>query len=81
MDTRRITIDKAAYALADSVEVILGRLNVPTKGDLEELSRKISKLNERVLALRQRNMAAEQGGQAQPDEQGAPDAADSDNAQ
>ena len=79
MDTRRTTIDKAAYALADSVEVILGRLNVPSRGDLEELSRKISKLNERVLALRQRNMAAEQMGGTTvfdgPDD-GVPDAAD-----
>ncbi len=55
LETRKGTMDKAAYALADSVEVILGRLNVPSKGDLDELSRKISQLNEKVLALRQRN--------------------------
>lgn len=55
MDSRKGAMDKAANALADSVEVILGRLNVPSKGDLDELSRKISQLNEKVLALRQRN--------------------------
>lgn len=54
METRKSAMDKAAYALADSVEVILGRLNVPTKGDLDELSNKIRQLNEKVLALRQR---------------------------
>jgi poly(hydroxyalkanoate) granule-associated protein len=82
MDTRRSTIDKAAYTLADSVEVILGRLNVPTKGDLEELSRKISKLNERVLALRQRNMETGQlSGQGLPNEPAAPAASESSNAQ
>lgn len=52
---RKSTMDKAAMAIADSVEVILGRLNVPTKADIEELSRKINYLNEKVMALRQRN--------------------------
>ena len=56
-ETRKNTVDKAAMAIADSVEVILGRLNVPTKTDIEELSRKINYLNEKVMALRQRNRA------------------------
>lgn len=56
-EERKGTVDKAAMAIADSVEVILGRLNVPTKTDIEELSRKINYLNEKVMALRQRNRA------------------------
>lgn len=52
---RRATVDKAAVALADSVEVILGRLNVPTRADIEELSRKIGTLNEKVVTLKQRS--------------------------
>ena len=44
-------------ALEDSVETILTRLNVPNKTEIEELSRKINYLNEKVLALRQRNRA------------------------
>jgi poly(hydroxyalkanoate) granule-associated protein len=57
-EERKSTVDKAAMAIADSVEVILSRLNVPTKTDIEELSRKINYLNEKVMALRQRNRAA-----------------------
>lgn len=52
MEMRRATVDKAAVALADSVEVILGRLNVPTRTDIEELSRKIGQLNDKVMALK-----------------------------
>jgi poly(hydroxyalkanoate) granule-associated protein len=55
-EVRRLTADKAAIALADSVEVILGRLNVPTRTDIEELSKKISALNEKVLTLRQKSL-------------------------
>lgn len=51
---RRSTVDRATVALADSVEVILDRLNVPTRADIEELSRKIGVLNEKVLTLRQK---------------------------
>lgn len=42
---------KAGTTLEDSVETILTRLNVPNKHDIEELSRKISHLNEKVSAL------------------------------
>jgi poly(hydroxyalkanoate) granule-associated protein len=42
---------KASNTLEESVETILTRLNVPNKGDIEELSRKISHLNEKVSAL------------------------------
>lgn len=59
---RRATSDKAAAALADSVEVILGRLNVPTRSDIDELSRKISTLNEKVITYRQRSGGAALGG-------------------
>ncbi len=42
---------KASVALEDSVETILTRLNVPNKADIEELSRKIGQLNEKVASL------------------------------
>lgn len=42
---------KASNTLEESVETILTRLNVPNKSDIEELSRKISHLNEKVSAL------------------------------
>jgi len=42
---------KAGIALEDSVETILNRLNVPNKAEIEELSRKIGLLNEKVTIL------------------------------
>lgn len=42
---------KAGMALEDSVETILNRLNVPNKTEIEELSRKIGLLNEKVSTL------------------------------
>ena len=45
---------KAGLALEDSVETILTRLNVPNKAEIEELSRKIGLLNEKVSALNNR---------------------------
>lgn len=42
---------KASNTLEESVETILTRLNVPNKSDIEDLSRKISHLNEKVSAL------------------------------
>ena len=56
---RRDTVDKATVALADSVEVILGRLNVPTRTDIDDLSRKIGQLSDKVMTLKQRSAAAE----------------------
>lgn len=44
---------KASSTLEDSVETILTRLNVPNKSDIEDLSRKIGYLNEKVSALNQ----------------------------
>ena len=44
---------KAGSSLEDSVETILTRLNVPNKHDIDELSRKISSLNEKVTALKE----------------------------
>lgn len=49
--TRSELAKKASTTLEDSVETILTRLNVPNKSDIEELSRKISHLNEKVSAL------------------------------
>lgn len=42
---------RAGVALEDSVETILNRLNVPNKAEIEELSRKIGLLNEKVSTL------------------------------
>lgn len=42
---------KAGVALEDSVETILNRLNVPNKVEIEELSRKIGLLSEKVSNL------------------------------
>jgi poly(hydroxyalkanoate) granule-associated protein len=42
---------KAGIALEDSVETILNRLNVPNKNEIEELSRKIGLLSEKVSSL------------------------------
>jgi poly(hydroxyalkanoate) granule-associated protein len=47
--------EKAGAALEESLDVILSRLNVPTKSDIEELSRKIAQLSERIVILKQRN--------------------------
>ncbi len=62
---RRDTVEKATVALADSVEVILGRLNVPTRTDIDDLSRKIGQLSDRVLVLKEhtatRQSASENG--------------------
>ncbi|BAL99541.1 MULTISPECIES: phasin family protein [Caldilinea] len=44
---------KTTSALEERVETILTRLNVPNKNDIEELSRKISQLNDKVTALNQ----------------------------
>lgn len=51
---RRPAVERTPPVLTNSVEVILERLNVPTHADIEELSRKISLLNEKVTALKQR---------------------------
>lgn len=48
----RVEINKkAGIALEDSVETILNRLNVPNKNEIEELSRKIGLLSEKVSNL------------------------------
>ena len=49
---------KAGMALEDSVETILTRLNVPNKTEIEELSRKIGQLNEKVSALSNRGKSS-----------------------
>ena len=49
--TREEISKKAGIALEDSVETILNRLNVPNKAEIEELSRKIGLLNEKVTIL------------------------------
>ncbi len=51
--TRDDLTQKASNTLEDSVETILTRLNVPNKSDIEDLSRKIGHLNEKVSELNQ----------------------------
>jgi len=48
-------VSKAGMALEESVEVILNRLNVPSKSEIEELSKKIGALNQKVSALIEQN--------------------------
>jgi poly(hydroxyalkanoate) granule-associated protein len=48
---RTSTMSMAGKALEESIEVILNRLNVPTKSDIEALSKKISALNQKVNTL------------------------------
>lgn len=52
--TREEMTRKAGMALEDSVETILTRLNVPNKHEIEELSRKIGLLNDKVSTLNSR---------------------------
>jgi poly(hydroxyalkanoate) granule-associated protein len=49
--TRNEINKKAGIALEDSVETILNRLNVPNKSEIEELSRNIGLLSEKVSNL------------------------------
>jgi len=53
-EVRKSTAAKAGLALEESVEVILSRFNVPTKSDIDELSKKISALTQKVGALMER---------------------------
>lgn len=50
---------KAGMALEDSVETILHQLNAPDKAEIEELSRKIGALNDKVSALTNRSAVQE----------------------
>ena len=52
-------LKKANTALEGRVETILTRLNVPNKTEIDELSHKISLLNEKVTALNRRNKPTE----------------------
>jgi len=42
---------KTGAALEESVEVILAKLNVPTKNDIDDLSHKIAELNRKISEL------------------------------
>lgn len=53
--SRRSMAEKASMAFEDSVEVILSRLNVPSRSDIEELSHKITQLTEKIQALKKQN--------------------------
>lgn len=50
-EARKKAVSKAGLALEESVEVILNRFNVPTKSDIDELSKKIGALTQKVSAL------------------------------
>ena len=50
-EVRKKAVSKAEMALEESVEVILNRFNVPTKSDIDELSKKIGTLTQKVGAL------------------------------
>jgi poly(hydroxyalkanoate) granule-associated protein len=55
-------LDKSQSALERSVETILVRLNVPTRGDIENLSRKITLLNEKVTRLKELRESGREAG-------------------
>ena len=50
---------KAGMALEESVETILHQINAPDKAEIEELSRKIGVLNDKVTALTNRSAVQE----------------------
>ncbi len=50
---RQETMRKAGAAVEESVESLLERLNVPSRTDIEELSRQINALSEKVSALKE----------------------------
>lgn len=52
---RKSMTEKASLAFEDSVEVILNRLNVPSRSDIEELSHKITQLTEKIQALKKQS--------------------------
>ena len=54
-ESRKSMAAKASMALEDSVEQILNRFNVPTRGDIEALSSKITQLTERIQTLKKQN--------------------------
>ncbi|MFN8441958.1 MAG: phasin family protein [Caldilineaceae bacterium] len=55
--SRKSMAEKASMAFEDSVEVILNRLNVPSRSDIEELSHKITQLTEKIQTLKKQNGA------------------------
>lgn len=42
------SVESASSVVEEQIEKILGRLNVPNKGDIEELSKKIATLSQKV---------------------------------
>ncbi len=42
------SVESASNVVEEQIEKILGRLNVPNKGDIEELSKKIAMLSQKV---------------------------------
>ena len=50
---------KAGMAIEGSVETILHQFNAPDKAEIEELSRKIGMLNDKVTALTNRSAVQE----------------------
>ncbi len=51
-------LKKTNVVVEEQVETILGRLNVPTRNDIEELSEKISALAQKVSALQAKRKGA-----------------------
>ncbi len=51
------TGEKTSATMDRGMEGVLGRMNVPSKSDIEELSEKIAALSEKVDALKEQNDA------------------------
>ena len=51
------TSEKTTATMDRGMEGVLGRMNIPSKSDIEELSEKITALSEKVDALKEQNDA------------------------
>jgi poly(hydroxyalkanoate) granule-associated protein len=55
LEKRKKRAQKAEDALEDRIEGLLDRMNVPTKRDIDELSKKITLLAQKVDELKKKN--------------------------
>jgi poly(hydroxyalkanoate) granule-associated protein len=58
---RQDVLKKSSVRMEESVESILDRLNVPSRRDIEELSKKISELDKKVSDLKQKRQQQTSG--------------------
>ena len=61
LERRKATIEKAEEEVDDRVERVLDRMNVPSKRDIDDLSKKILELSKKVDELRKEREDAIRG--------------------